>query len=95
MGGETIRVDTEALDQLVRSIRKASMHLGSGASVPRCDLSRAPEVQSAWNELSTRWDENQRKIAGDLDVVANALEAICGSFRSWDADRAASLEVAK
>ena len=95
MAGETIRVSRAFLDHLCSSISKASSDLGAGTSVPRSDFSRAREVQDAWNELYSRWDENQRKLSENLYKLETAVRAIRDAFATCDAQLASNLSEAK
>lgn len=91
MAEGTVRADLAFLDQLHQSIARTSCDLGAGKTVPRSDLGRAPEVQQAWNELYDRWDENQRKLTENLDVIGRALRGIIDAFQSCDQQLTASL----
>lgn len=88
----TVRVDRQFLDQLHRSISEAALDLGIGTMIPRSDLSRATEVQQAWNELYERWNENQKRISDALHIVAEAVRTIRDSFCETDTTLASDID---
>lgn len=91
MAEDAIRVAGAFLDQLYGSISKVSRDLGAGASVPRSDFSRAPQVQQSWEALYSRWDESQRAVSENLDKLAVAVRGIRDAFEQCDAQLAGSL----
>lgn len=95
MAEDTVRVARAFLDHLYSSIAKASSDLGAGTSVPRSDFSRAPEVQEAWNDLYSRWDERQHKLSDNLYKLETAIRAIRDAFETCDAQLASSLTEAQ
>ena len=79
-----IRVDPQFLANRASRLRRVARDLENYTRHARSNLSSAPSVANAYDELGERWDHSRGKLAKELDALAQAFDAARDAFVELD-----------